>query len=208
MAKGQSMKITQEFTVARPLPLVWAFFKDVPRVAGCLPGAEYLGSPSEGSHAGKVTSKLGPFQASFEGEAAVVYDDAAHAVRADGKGVDRKGNSRSRVGMDCRLTPEGGGTRVVVDADIQLSGAIAQFGRTGLVNEVASVLIRDFVRNAEAELVASAAPTPPESGEPERAASSAPAAPPRIAPAQSLGAGRLIVVGLKSWLRSLFRRSA
>ena len=70
------MKITQEFTVAQPLPSVWAFFRNVPEVATCLPGAQYMGSPAEGRHAGRVTSKIGPFQASFEGEAVIVVQVA------------------------------------------------------------------------------------------------------------------------------------
>lgn len=213
------MKILQEFIVERPLPIVWAFFKDIPRVARCLPGAEYLGSPGEGVHAGKVTSKLGPFQASFEGEAVVTYDDETKAVRADGKGVDRKGNSRSKMGMDCRLIPEGARTKVVVDADIQLSGTIAQFGRTGLINEVASVLIGDFVRNAEAEIGAepatqtaprsSASPAEPAQASRSDAAVDAAPASSRSTPASSpLSAGRLILAGLRAWFGSLFGRSA
>jgi carbon monoxide dehydrogenase subunit G len=205
------MKITQEFTVDRPLPVVWEFFKDVPRVARCLPGAEYTGSPSAGTHAGKVTSKLGPFAAHFEGEAAVTYDEGTKTVRADGKGVDRKGNSRSKLGLDCRLVPEGPATKVIVEADIQLSGAIAQFGRTGLINEVASVLIGDFVRNAEAELAAPVAAPQPASPEEREAAVFDHGAPARtFTPSQapSLSIMRLMMAGFKSWFRALFRRAA
>jgi uncharacterized protein len=61
------MKLHQEFTIAHPLDEVWRFFHDVPRVAGCLPGAEYVGSQEDGRHLGKVSAKVGPFQASFEG---------------------------------------------------------------------------------------------------------------------------------------------
>jgi uncharacterized protein len=34
------MKLPQEFTIAHPLDEVWRFFRDVPRVAGCLPGVD------------------------------------------------------------------------------------------------------------------------------------------------------------------------
>jgi carbon monoxide dehydrogenase subunit G len=40
-------------------------------VATCLPGAEYLGRNEEGAINGKVSAKVGPFQASFEGNARV-----------------------------------------------------------------------------------------------------------------------------------------
>jgi carbon monoxide dehydrogenase subunit G len=146
------MKLHQEFTIAHPLDEVWRFFRDVPRVAGCLPGAEYLGSKDDGQYLGKVSAKVGPFQASFEGEATVHYDEEEKSVRLEGKGVDRKGASRGKMSMNCLLLPSGDLTGVVVDSDIQLSGTIAQFGRTGLISEVANALVANFVRNAEAEL--------------------------------------------------------
>lgn len=192
------MKITQEFTVARPLPVVWDFFHDVGRVAACLPGAEYLGLRDDGQHAGRVSAKVGPFQASFEGDAEIAYDEAEKIVRAQGKGVDKKGASRSRMTMVCAVTPADGGTRVAVDADVQLSGAIAQFGRTGIITEIANVLIADFVRNAEAELAAPA----------EDVAPGAPAeAPRRLAAARPISGFALLVASLKAWLRSLLSPS-
>lgn len=197
------MKITQVFTVGRPLPVVWDFFHDIPRVASCVPGAEYIGPKEEGRHAGRVTTKVGPFQASFEGEADVAYDAAAHSVTANGKGVDRKGASRGKLAMTCTCEAAGDATKVTVDADIQLSGPIAQFGRTSLFNEVAGVLIQSFVQNAEAQLT-QPAPASPASGasEPMATASSATAIPAAPKPVSGLS---LLLAALKAWLGSLFR---
>ncbi|CAH1651066.1 MULTISPECIES: SRPBCC family protein [unclassified Chelatococcus] len=208
------MKIAQEFTVARPMPAVWSFFQDIPNVARCLPGAEYLGPKEDGKHTGKVSSKIGPFQASFEGEADVVYDDVAKSVHVEGKGVDKKGASRGKMIMDCRLFAEGEKTKVVVDADVQLSGAIAQFGRTGIIAEVANVLVADFVRNAEAELAAGSAAAqdaaPAQGRDTAREAGAAPAASAPSAPAgaKPISGFGLILAVLKSWLASLFGRRA
>src|SRR6201999_3481138 len=146
------MEIKQNFVVSQPVPTVWAFFHDVPAIAACLPGAEYLGAKDDGSISGKVSAKVGPFQASFEGEAKGKYDEDAKKVEFDGKGVDRKGASRGKMSMLCTLVPEGNATRVDVTADVQLSGSIAQFGRTGLITEIANQLVAEFVRNAETEL--------------------------------------------------------
>ncbi len=152
------MKIEQEFTLPRRLDAVWAFFHDPPAVAACLPGAEYLADKGDGVHAGKVSVKVGPFQANFEGAATVAYDDAARTVTLDGKGVDRRGASRGKMTMVCRLSPVGEGTRVVLDADVQLAGSIAQFGRTGLIQEIATLIVGDFVKNVEARLPSTAMP--------------------------------------------------
>jgi carbon monoxide dehydrogenase subunit G len=194
------MKLHQEFTIAHPLDEVWRFFHDVPRVAGCLPGAEYVGSREDGRHLGKVSAKVGPFQASFEGEAAVHYDEEKKSVALEGKGVDRKGASRGKMSMNCLLLPSDDLTSVVVDSDIQLSGTIAQFGRTGLISEVANALVANFVRNAEAELGAAHSSTPGADAAVETSAANTIAG-------NSIGGFALLGLLIKGLFKSLFRRS-
>jgi len=177
--------------MSRPIEEVWRFFHDVPQVAACLPGAEYLGAGENGRHLGKVSAKLGPFQASFEGEAELRYDEERKSVVLDGKGVDRKGASRGKMTMACTLQRSGAATAVVVDSDVQLSGSIAQFGRTGLITEIANVLISDFVSNAEAVLQARHTAT----------------AAPRPAAAQPIGSFALALAALRAWLKARFSRT-
>jgi len=201
------MQLKQDFLINRPVDEVWAFFHDIPALAECLPGAEYAGPAEGGRHSGKLTSKIGPFQASFAGEAAVTYDEAARTISLDGKGVDRKGNSRGKMTMVCKVAPTEGGTAVAAESDVQLSGAIAQFGRTGLITEVANVLVADFVRNVEARLnaaasVAAAAPeaTAADAPAPARTPSPTPT-PPAATP---IGGFRLFFLALRGWFRNLF----
>jgi hypothetical protein len=58
--------------------------------------------------------------------------------------------------MDYRLQPVGDGTEVTVDADVTLAGAIAQVGRTGLIQETANILVQDFANALERELAPAA----------------------------------------------------
>ena len=148
------MKIEQEFTVGRPPDRVWEFFQDIPSVAQCLPGAEMLGQSEDGSYDGKLSVKLGPMAASFEGKATVAPDAQARSATIEGKGVDRSGGSRGQVKVTYQIVPEGTGSKVGVDADVTLSGPVAQFGRTGLVNEMSKRLIGEFVDCLEAKLAA------------------------------------------------------
>lgn len=148
------MKISQSFSVAKPLPLVWALFQNVPEVARCMPGAELTEDKGNGVYGGKLGIKLGPFTASFDGEATVTPDDATHAGHVEGKGIDKRGGSRSKLLMDYRMMEEGGVTHVTIDADLQLSGPVAQFGRVSIINETATILIGQFVKNVEAKLAA------------------------------------------------------
>ena len=190
------MKVEQSFSVARPIGDVWALFKDAKQVAACMPGAELTGEPAPGAYSGRISlDRLGPFSASFEGEATVTYDDAAHAGHVEGKGVDKRGGSRSKMTMDFSLAASGpAATTVNTVADVTLSGAIAQFGRTGLIQESANILIGEFARNLEAHL-----------------APSSPVAETAAAPSVSLreiGGFKLIVLALTAWLRKLLGRRA
>lgn len=181
------MKIIQSFTVARPPEVVWAFFQDIPAVAKCLPGAELIEARDAGIHRGKVGAQLGPFAATFEGEAKITADPATRSGHVEGRGVDKKGGSHSRMVLDYKLSDLQGATRVDIDVDLTLSGPIAQFGRTGLVTEVANVLIGDFTRNLEARLSSSGPDNVGQEPQPQR-----------------LNAFSIFIAVLRNKLRTLF----
>jgi carbon monoxide dehydrogenase subunit G len=182
------MKIEHEFTVARHPDLVWEFFQEVPSVAQCLPGAEILGQGEDGSYDGKLSVKLGPMAASFEGKATITPDAQSKSAVIDGKGVDRAGGSRGQVTVRYEIVPEGTGSKVSVDADVTLSGPVAQFGRTGLVNEMSKRLIGEFVDCLEAKL---GAETPAEAS---------------MIEAGEVRGIRLFFAALWSWIKGLFGR--
>jgi carbon monoxide dehydrogenase subunit G len=157
------MKITETIEVDRPADQVWELFQDVPALAACLPGAELTEDKGDGVYAGTVGAKLGPMTANFEGEATVSVDAAARTGSVKGKGMDRAGGSMGQVTMQYAVVArDDGGSTVTVDADVLLSGAAAQFGRTGLIKEMSSRLIGEFVTCVEAKL---AATTPEEAAE-------------------------------------------
>lgn len=151
------MKISQEFVVSRPPDVVWNFFQDVPAVAQCLPGAELLARSDDGSYEGRLSVKLGPMTAAFEGKATVTPDQANRSALIEGKGVDKKGGSRGQVKVVYTIVEDGDGAKVSIDADVSLSGPAAQFGRTGLINEMSRRLIGEFVSCLESKLEAGTA---------------------------------------------------
>ncbi len=151
------MKIADAFDVEREIDSVWSLFNDVPELAACLPGAEITEDHGDGRFSGRVEAKLGPITAAFEGEATVEPHLSDHSGTVSGKGVDRRGGSRAQLKVVYSLESIESGTRVNVDADVVLSGAAAQFGRIGLLKEMTSRIIGEFVHCVEAKL---AAPTP------------------------------------------------
>lgn len=184
------MKITQEFTVARTVPAVWAQFQDVPAIAQCLPGATLTGEKGDGIYLGRIAVKLGPIASTFEGEATITADPANRSALIDGKGVDKKGGSRGQVKVVYALIEAGSGTNVKIDADITLAGPAAQFGRTGLINEMSRRLITDFVGCLESKMAAATE---------EEAAGF------EILHVKSF---RLLLASLATWFRNLFRKRA
>jgi len=148
------MKISQEFVVERPPADVWAFFQDIPAVAQCLPGAALETQNDDGSYEGNLAVKLGPMTAAFEGKCVITSDEPNMSATIEGRGVDKKGGSRGQVSVVYDLNEDPAGCRVVIDADVTLSGPAAQFGRTGLINEMSKRLIGDFVTCLEGKLEA------------------------------------------------------
>lgn len=151
-------KITESFSVAQPRDVVWAFFQDVPQVADCMPGVELTEDLGDGAYSGRMKVKLGPISAQFQGKAQIEeLDEAAGTGLISAKGTDRQGGSRAsaRVAYSLGGSESGSGTTVSLEADITLQGSMAQFGRTGLIQEVSGQLTREFASCLEAKLGAS-----------------------------------------------------
>jgi carbon monoxide dehydrogenase subunit G len=202
-ASANVPEVTQSFTIDQPVARVWSFFQDVPQVVTCVPGLELVGQTGAATYQGKVKVKLGPITAAFEGEATIVETDAtAHSARIDAKGVDRKGGSRATASLGYALTPAGDGTAVALAGDIKLTGALAQIGRTGIIQDVADQLTEEFAKALRAKLAATA---PAETGAPAPASGSTTAPPPA-----AVSGGRFLLAilwrRLKRTLRTLSRR--
>ena len=181
--KGWS-RIVDRFTVVLPPAQVWSAFADVPRVARCLPGAEFE-AKDERNLEGELRFAFGPITAAFACSATVERDEATRTGILRGSGSDRRGQSRAKGQVSYRLFEEAGGaaTRVEVTFDYQLQGALAQFSRPGLVKDFVSHLIAEFARNLSAMTGGGAAA--------------------EHAPRASLGLGDLLAIlfaRLKRWL--------
>lgn len=144
------MQLNNEFDVAAPIDAVWEYFQDVEAVAQCLPGAEITDDLGDEKYRGLVTSKVGPVSLKFGGTVQITERDAANrrvVIHADG--AEAKGKGTAVLDLTATLAPSGrGGTRVKVDQDLQLSGAVANFGR-GMVADVMSVMMRSFASAME-----------------------------------------------------------
>lgn len=150
------MKIDVSFTVPVPPDRAWPLLLDVPRIAPCVPGASLTEELGDNRYKGKATVKVGPVQLAFAGEASITgIDEAARTARVVAKGADQKGRGSASATADFALVEEEGGTRVNVATEIQLVGAVAQYGRaTGLIKDIATQIVDQFAANLRAEIAA------------------------------------------------------
>lgn len=153
------MELASTFTVNLPVEDTWKVLTDLERVAPCLPGAVLLGVDGE-VYRGAVKIKIGPITAQYQGTAQFVEkDDQAFraAIRAEGKDIGGQGIAAATV--TATLSEQGRGTNVDLRTDLSLSGRVAQFGR-GVIADVTSKLISQFVERLEAEVAAEDDGTP------------------------------------------------
>lgn len=139
------MEIENSFEVPVTVDQAWELFNDVERIAPCLPGAEITENLGDGRFRGQARVKLGPVTLRFVGEAEFVeQDEATHTVRLSASGRDQTGRGAARATVTTTLLPRDGDTEVKLVTDLHLSGAVAQFGRQGIVTDVSTALIGQF----------------------------------------------------------------
>ena len=188
------MKIEKSFDLNHAREFVWSRMNDVYFVADCLPGASIVEKLGDNSYKGRMSVKVGPMAAAFDGEITIESRPQDWTAIVSGKGADTRSSSRASGGMTYRLADGSapGTTRVEVVSDINLAGPLAQFGKGAIIQEVANRITAEFVKNFE--LALSAAPATSE------------AAPPAARPPQSLDAGNLIWSVLRERVLALFRK--
>ena len=114
-----------------------------------MPGASIDESSNGDSINGKLVVKIGPIEANFLGNGEAIFDDASFSGIINGIGLDHRHNSKVRGTISFKLTneQESSATRVAVNVSFALSGMLAQFSRTGIVNALADQLTENFSTN-------------------------------------------------------------
>ena len=147
----------RSFIVNHTIGEVWDFFADTNAVASCLPGASLSGDTSARNIRGKMRLKVGPIAAEFHGMAQIDRDAATYSGAIHGSGRDQRSNSATRGVIRYRLLPQGqAATKVELNVGYLLTGPLAQFSRSDLIQDIAGRLIATFAQNVEAWLSGSA----------------------------------------------------
>lgn len=139
--------ISQKVLVPQSPDVVWDMLKDVRAVAECMPGVELTEEVGDGLYKGRLRTKLGAITATFDGEAKIAMDDASRSGTIDARGVDSKGGSRASAAVRYSAEQDPQGTQLDIDADIKLLGRLAQFGKSGLLQEISNQMVGTFADN-------------------------------------------------------------
>jgi len=190
-----SFHIDKRFVVKAPTPAVWAFLTDPRRVAHALPGAAVTEQIDDHTFAGTVAVKVGPVTASYRGTMRFErLDPAEHTADIVASGQDVRGKGGASMKMESHLSELGAGeTEAVVSAELNVSGALAQFGH-GMIQDVGDQLFEKFTESMRGELEGAAGP------------SGAPAGPAQAKPVDlvALGAGAAARAAGRSLRRPAF----
>jgi carbon monoxide dehydrogenase subunit G len=141
-----AFKIEERFEVQAPVERVWRYLIDPARVVECLPGAELVEMTDAQNFTGAIKVKVGPLAMSYKGKAKFTeVNEETHQVRMVGDAREVGGSGSTKVTMLSTVAPlaSGGGSEVVVNAEVELVGKIVQFGR-GMIEEVSRQMFRQF----------------------------------------------------------------
>lgn len=195
------MLIENEFEVPATIDQAWAYLLDVEQIAPCAPGAELTEVVDDHTWKGKINLKLGPIALSFAGTVTVAErDETNHRVVLKAQGQEQKGKGAANATVTSWLEPAGpnGATRVRMQADIMLTGTVAQVSR-GLLPDVSARLTNQFADCLRDHLTAS-------QGAPDAASPTTPQ------PPEAIGGIRLglyaIVRAIGRFFRRLFSRAS
>src|ERR671929_887696 len=167
------MKLEQSFTVAAPVEQVWEALVDVERVAPCLPGAQITGRDGEGNYQGTFSVKLGPTTAAYNGTLRMeALDEASRTATMAAKGTDRRGQGGASATIVSTMRQTGEETTVDVSTDFHITGRLARFGRSGMIEDISRRLMRDFAECLQATLASGPAAPAAAGVEAEQPASS------------------------------------
>jgi carbon monoxide dehydrogenase subunit G len=146
------MKFQHRVTVEASKQAVRDFLDDFDRAAMCVPGLEEVKELDEpNTYEGRVRVRIGPLGLNVTGRAKL--DKSSDEVwKLQGEGRDRRVGAGVVANVEAvlvELAPER--TEVVMDADVQFSGRLAELGQP-LIKRKSDSTVKEFAENLKKAL--------------------------------------------------------
>ncbi|MBL8789594.1 MAG: carbon monoxide dehydrogenase subunit G [Rhizobiales bacterium] len=167
------MKMNGEEIIEAPIETVWKALNDPGILKQCIPGCESITLTSPTEMKARVTVKLGPVKAGFNGIVHLKDLNPPNSYRIEGKGDGGiAGQASGGATVNLESVPEG--TRMTYDVDAQVGGKMAMLGSRLIDSTARNMAGQFFDKFAKlASEMGAAAPAVAEA--PARAATKAPA---------------------------------
>jgi carbon monoxide dehydrogenase subunit G len=122
-----------EFNMSMVVPAtpedLWKTLIDVPSISSCIPGCENVEEIVRlESYKATVKQKIGPFKVEVPAEILVESVTEPSHVRTRATGRDKFTGTRLAVILDVNVIPEGPGSKLAVDAKVDIQGRLATMG--------------------------------------------------------------------------------
>ena len=201
-----AIEIKEQFEVDAAIEQVWDYVLDPAKIVACMPGASLDQVIDERTFDGSIKVKVGAVMAAYKGRIKLTeVDEANRTIQMTGEGRE-KGGGTARATMTGRLTTTaGGGTAMVAEASVDLTGKIMQVGR-GMIQGVSRQLFQQFVKKLSKNLQTDATATDVGNGVPVDATAGAGASVPAAQEDDAIAIIPLILKTIWAAIVRFFRR--
>lgn len=149
------MKIVDRMDVPMAADALWDMMvKEFARVAQCVPGIKQFNPVGDDRYEVALAVKVGPLSMSFAGSMALAEvrpDSRTLVIKSEA--ADPKLGSSVLLTMVISLVPDGDGTGIVVESEVDLRGKVASLG-WGLIGPKSKSLMKEFAKNLKDLVVA------------------------------------------------------
>ena len=198
------MDMSGEYTIPAPRQKVWEALNDPEVLKQCIDGCHSLEKTSDTEFQAKVTAKVGPVKATFNGKVNLSDIDPPNGYTISGEGQGGVAGF-AKGGAQVKLSGEGNETVLTYEANAEVGGKLASVG-SRLVLGVAKKTADDFFSKFSdivggggeaAETPAASDEAPAAAPEPEAAPAGQPKA--GVSPAVWV-VGAIVVIAVAAWL--------
>lgn len=135
-----------------PPSVIWPLFFDVARVAQLIPGCEQVVEKAPlAAYSAIMKQKVGPFRLEVPAEITVEALETERLVRSRTRGRDKYTGTTLDVALAVMLEPVDDGTRLAVEATMQVSGRLASIGYPVVKRKSEEIFI-EFGKRLRAQL--------------------------------------------------------
>jgi carbon monoxide dehydrogenase subunit G len=138
------MEFSRTVEIDAPFDVVWALVNDVPSVATCIPGVSNVEMSGPTAFTCKLAQRVGSAKANFDLSSTLEINEETKEVVAQSDGKDRALGSTVSARQTFSLSDTGTGTKVEIQANVQITGRIATFGHRIIAAKAEQVTVESL----------------------------------------------------------------